>query len=116
MITIKTVHHRFVKSTLILLGVLSLGSISQADPLKVCATTPDLGALVKAVGGEDVSVVVFTKGLQDPHFLEAKPSFVKDLFRADLYIQVGLDLESGWAPVILKKARNPSVNLGGKGF
>ena len=85
-------------------------------PLKVCATVPDLGNLCKEVGGELVQVTVFSKGPQDPHFLEARPSFIKDLSRADLLIVVGLDLEAGWVPALLKTARNGKVQLGEAGY
>lgn len=89
---------------------------ARADPLNVCATTPDLGSLAQEVGGSEVDVHVFTKGTQDPHFVEPRPSFIKDLSQADLFIQVGLDLEIGWAPALLKSARNGRVLPGAPGF
>ena len=64
-----------------------------AEPLKVCATIPDLGSLATAVGGDEVKVTVFAKGPQDPHVLEARPSFIKELSTADLLILVGLGPE-----------------------
>lgn len=84
-------------------------------PLNVVATTPDLGALVRAVGGERVTVTVLAKPTEDPHFVEAKPSFVKALSGADLYVQNGLELEMGYAPVLLTGARNPAIVAGQKG-
>jgi len=87
-----------------------------AETLRVCATTPDAGALVREVGGDDVSVTVFVKGPEDPHFAEAKPSFVKQLNEADLYVQVGFELELGYAPVLLQQARNPRVMPGSPGY
>ena len=71
--------------------------------LKACATVPDLGSLLREVGGERIAVTVFAKGTEDPHFLEAKPSFIKALNECDLYVQVGLDLETGWAPIAVTK-------------
>jgi ABC-type Zn uptake system ZnuABC Zn-binding protein ZnuA len=85
-------------------------------PLRVCATVPDLGALTRAVGGDDVSVTVFVKGTEDPHHAEAKPSFVRALHDADLFLQSGLDLELGYAPTLLQQARNPRIAPGGPGF
>lgn len=85
-------------------------------PLRVCATVPDLGALTRAVGGDDVSVTVFVKGTEDPHHAEAKPSFVRALHEADLFLQSGLDLELGYAPVLLQQARNPRIAPGAPGF
>ncbi len=89
---------------------------ANGETLRVCATTPDLGSLVQEIGGERVSLTVFAKGTEDPHFLEAKPSFIKALSSADLFVQTGLGLESGWAPAILQNARNSKVLPGAKAF
>ncbi len=82
----------------------------------VVTTTPDLASLVREVGGTEVAVESISKGSQDPHFIEAKPSYMVKLNRADLVISVGLDLEVGWLPGILRGARNPRVIPGGKGY
>ena len=95
--------------------VLGVASAVQAEPLRVCATTPDLGDLVRQVGGDQVSVSVFAKSAEDPHFIEAKPGFIAQLSRADLYIENGLELEVGWAPVLLQNARNARVLPGARG-
>jgi ABC-type Zn uptake system ZnuABC Zn-binding protein ZnuA len=87
-----------------------------ARPLRVVATVPDLGSLARAVGGDRVDVFVFTKGPQDAHFVEPRPSFVRKLHDADLYLQQGMDLEIGWAPVLLRQARNTRVLPGGSGY
>ncbi|MGB4781318.1 metal ABC transporter substrate-binding protein [Candidatus Methylomirabilis sp.] len=87
-----------------------------ARPIQICATVPDLGSLAHEVGGDQVSVTVFAKGTEDAHFIEAKPSFIKTLSQCDLYLQVGMDLEIGWAPVLLQNARNGAVLPGGRGY
>jgi len=87
-----------------------------APPLTVCATIPDLGSLTEAVGGDAVIVHVFAKGTEDAHFVEARPSFVKLLSDADVYIQSGLDLEIGYAPLLLQQARNAKLVPGQPGF
>jgi ABC-type Zn uptake system ZnuABC Zn-binding protein ZnuA len=100
---------------LVLLAVAA--AIPAADaPLRICATVPDLGALATEVGGDRVAVTVFAKGAEDPHFIEARPSFVRALADAELFIQTGLELEIGWAPVLLKNARNDRVLPGTPGF
>lgn len=86
-----------------------------AQPLRVCCSVPDLASLVEAVGGEQVSASSFAKGTEDAHFVEAKPSLVKALNRADLLVLVGLGLEDGWSPVLLQSARNPAVLQGAAG-
>jgi zinc/manganese transport system substrate-binding protein len=63
-----------------------------------------------------VSVESIAKGTQDPHYIEAKPSFMVKASRADLMISVGLDLEIGWLPSILQGARNPKISTGQKGY
>jgi len=83
-----------------------------AGALRVCTTTPDLASLVRSVGGEEVEVTAFVRGGQDPHFVEARPSFIRELSRADLFVQVGLQLEAGWTPTLLRSARNPRVQVG----
>jgi len=86
-----------------------------AEPLRVCATTSDLGSLVRIVGGDEVALTVFAKGTEDPHFVEARPSFVKALSQAQLLVVNGLELEVGWLPPLLKAARNATVLPGGRG-
>lgn len=92
------------------------GAASALPPLKVVATTPDLGNLAQAVGGDDVTVTTLAKGREDAHFVEAKPSFIKALSEADLYLQVGMDLETGYAPLLLQNARNGRVLPGSVGY
>ena len=91
-------------------------SAAPAEPLRVCATVPELGSLTSEVGGSEVAVTVFVKGTEDPHFVEAKPSFIKSLSEADLFVLVGLELEVGWVPALLQNARNGRVNPGGAGY
>jgi ABC-type Zn uptake system ZnuABC Zn-binding protein ZnuA len=83
--------------------------------LRVVASVPDLGSIVESVGGDAVDVTVLTRGPQDPHYLEPRPSFIRTLHGADLFVQVGMDLEIGWAPVLLQSARNPKIRPGGAG-
>ena len=85
-------------------------------PLKVAATVPELGSLAREVGGNQVEVTVFANGTEDPHFVEAKPSFVKVLSQTDLFIQVGMENELGWVPLLVQNAGNPNVLPGAKGF
>ncbi len=87
-----------------------------AAPLQVVATVPDLGSLAQTVGGGEVEVFVLTRGPQDAHFVEPRPSFVRRLHDADLYLQQGMELEIGWAPVLLQQARNAQIQPGGRGY
>lgn len=106
-----------MKSILLAIGLaLAIGGAANAAPLRVCATTPDLGALAREIGGDDVELTVFAKPGDDPHFLDARPSFISVLSRADVFIQTGLELEVGWAPLLLQGARNAKLQPGQPGF
>ena len=83
--------------------------------LYVVTTTTDLASIARDVGGSRVEVRSLALGTQDPHYVEPKPSLVLELRRADVYAQIGLDLEIAWAPVLLDQARNSRVNRGGQG-
>ncbi len=87
-----------------------------AAKLRVVTTLEDFTALAEAVGGERVSTFALAKGYQDPHFVDAKPSFILELSRADLLIAAGLELEIGYLPPLLDHSRNPDIRPGGKGF
>jgi len=92
------------------------GAQAPAEPLQLVATIPDLAAIAQAVGAPLLSVTVLSKGTEDPHFLEVKPSFVKALNEADLFVHVGLDLEAGYLRPLLQNARNPRILPGGAGY
>jgi zinc/manganese transport system substrate-binding protein len=77
--------------------------------LNILTTTTDLKSLVQTIGGDKVDVDSICKGTQDPHYLEAKPSYSLKANRADLMISIGLDLEIGWLPLIIAGARNPDI-------
>ena len=87
-----------------------------AAAVKVVTTTQDLAAIVEAVGGSDVSVSYISRGDLDPHFVDAKPSFMVKLASADLVVCVGLELEIGWLPSLLTGSRNPTVQPGAAGY
>jgi zinc/manganese transport system substrate-binding protein len=84
--------------------------------LDVLTTTTDLADLVGRVGGDHVAVEALCKANQDPHYVQTRPSLMVKLRRAELVVAVGLDLESGWLPFVLRGARNPSILPGAQGF
>jgi ABC-type Zn uptake system ZnuABC Zn-binding protein ZnuA len=100
-----------------LLGVAAIVPVRRAEAqLKVVTSTTDLYDIAKAVGGDKIKAVHISEGYQDPHFVEAKPSFILQLRDADVFAFVGLDLEIGWMPLLLEGARNQKVMLGGSGY
>lgn len=100
---------------LVLLASLSAAP-ALADPLRVVTSVPDLADLVRRVGGDQVEVEALVRGPQDPHFIDPRPTFVRRLHDADLYVEMGLGLEIGWSPVLLQSARNAKVRPGGEGY
>lgn len=103
----------------LLLGLVLLAGSSAAwgaDKIKVVTTTQDLAALTREVGGDKVEVEAIAKGYQDPHFVDAKPSFLLLLRRAHLLEVVGLDLERGWLPPLQSQSGNPEIQVGGRGY
>jgi zinc/manganese transport system substrate-binding protein len=86
-----------------------------ARKLNVVATTPDLAALAVAIGGDAVDVKALAKPTEDPHFVDAKPSHIVTLNRADVLIEGGAELEIGWLPPLLESARNDKIATGAPG-
>src|SRR5437868_9034077 len=99
-----------------LLATLLLPSLAFAKKLIVVTSTTDLAALTQEVGGDRISVDSIARGYQDPHFVEAKPSFLLKLRNADLLIAVGLDLEIGWLPPLVTQSGNPKIQVGAAGY
>ncbi len=84
--------------------------------LKVVTTTQDPAAITRAIGGDRVEVKALAKGFQDPHFLDAKPTFMVDLRNADLVEFVGLDLEIGYLTPLIAGSHNDKLNAGEPGY
>ena len=87
-----------------------------AAALRVFACEPEWAALAEEIGGDRVKVSVATNALQDPHYLEARPSLISKVRRADLVVCTGAQLEIGWLPMLLGKANNPQVRPGSPGY
>ena len=103
-------------ATAVLLATMSTIPARAAGKLNVVAATTDFAALAAEVGGDKVDVVSVAKGYQDPHFVEAKPSFLLLLHKADLLVVVGLELEIGWLPPLITQSGNPKIQIGAPGY
>ncbi len=84
--------------------------------LNVVTTTEDLASIAREVGGDHVTVESISRGYQDPHFVEAKPSFILKLQKADLLVVVGRELEIGWLPPLIQQSRNSKIQAGADGY
>jgi zinc/manganese transport system substrate-binding protein len=87
-----------------------------AGKLKVVATVGDRAAAAREVGGERVTVTSMARPKEDPHYVDAKPSYVRELSGADLLVLNGLSLEVGWLPALLDSARNGTIQEGNNGY
>jgi zinc/manganese transport system substrate-binding protein len=94
--------------------LVGLGARAEAK-LRVVASIETLADLSRQVGGDRVDVTSLSRGVQDPHFVDAKPSLVLALNRADALVYVGLDLEIGWLPPLVQQARNARIQRGQSG-
>lgn len=99
----------------LIFALLSSLSLAAHADLKVFATVPEWGALVKEIGGKHADVFTATGGLQDPHRVEARPSLIARARNADLVVATGAGLEISWLPVILRNSANPRVQPGQPG-
>lgn len=91
-------------------------SVTKAGIIKVVTTTTDLKSITELVGGNKVSVSSIATGFQNPHFVDPKPSYIISLSNADLFVTVGLDLETGWSPQLLTSSRNTRIQKGTAGY
>jgi len=108
---------RVISSVVVALALaLSAGGAAAQDKLNVVATTEDLAAIAREVGGDKITVESIARGYQDPHFVEAKPSFILKLQKADLLIAVGRELEIGWLPPLVTQSRNRKIQVGAEGY
>lgn len=101
---------RLLICTLLLLAV-TVAAPAQAK-LKVFACEPEWGALLHELAGDALDVDIATSALQDVHAIEARPSLIAKVRRADLLVCSGAELEIGWLPALVRQASNPKVASG----
>src|SRR5215472_16610339 len=108
-----------MKFKLLTAAALTLASVLPAraqGKLNVITAVEDLAAITREVGGDRVTVESIARGYQDPHFVEAKPSFILKLQKADLLVVVGRELEIGWLPPLVQQSRNARIQPGAEGY
>ncbi len=99
-------------------GIVFIGIFlsANAGSVKVVTTITDLKSIAELIGGNKVSVMSIASGYQNPHFVDPKPSYIINLSNADLFVTVGLDLETGWSPQLLTSSRNNKIQRGAAGY
>src|SRR5467141_315975 len=104
-------------AAILLVLALAVPSAGRAESkLQIMTATTDLASLAQEIGGDKVDVESIARGYQDPHFVEAKPSFLLKLSKAELLIVVGLELEIGWLPPLITQSSNPRIQVGAPGY
>jgi zinc/manganese transport system substrate-binding protein len=108
---------RLIRPATLVAAFAALGLAAPArSAVNVMTSTEDLADLARQVGGDRVKVESIARGYQDPHFVEAKPSFILKLAKADLLVVVGRELEIGWLPPLIQQSRNAKVQVGAAGY
>jgi len=106
----------FLAAAAMVAAILLSPTWAVAKKLNVITATTDLAALAQEVGGDKINVESIARGYQDPHFVEAKPSFLLKLRQADLLVVVGLQLEIGWLPPLITQSGNSRIQVGANGY
>src|ERR1035437_1114071 len=89
---------------------------ANAGSIKVVTTTMDMKSITEMIGGNKVSVQTIATGYQNPHFVDPKPSYIISLSNANMFVTIGLDLETGWSPQLLSSFRNSKIQKGSPGY
>ena len=105
-----------MKTTFLFFALTSFFLSANAGSVKVVTTTTDMKSITELIGGNKVSVSSIATGYQNPHFVDPKPSYIISLSKADMFVTVGLDLETGWSPQLLSSSRNNKIQKGAAGY
>jgi zinc/manganese transport system substrate-binding protein len=108
---------KFIFRMAVVTGLL-VGSLSSSAhaALRVFACEPEWAAIAREIGGDKVEATSATAPDQDVHYLQARPSLIAQVRRADMVFCTGADLEVGWLPVLLRQAGNGKVQPGQPGY
>jgi zinc/manganese transport system substrate-binding protein len=96
--------------------LLAAAALPASADLRIFSCEPTWAALASELGGEQVKAESATTAFQDPHYIQARPSLIAKVRRADLVVCTGADLEVGWLPLLLRQAGNASAQPGQAGF
>ncbi len=99
-----------------IVAVIISANLSFSKTIHVVTTTQDTRSIAEIIGGNKVDVFSIATGYQNPHFVDPKPSYIIKLSYADLYVTLGLDLESGWSPSLLMSSKNKKIQKGSDGY
>jgi zinc/manganese transport system substrate-binding protein len=104
-----------LKILFLILAAIGTSAVN-ATKINVVTTTSDLKSITELIGSDKVDVSSIATGYQNPHFVDPKPSYIIKLSKADMFVTVGLDLETGWSPQLLTSSRNQKIQKGSNGY
>ncbi len=111
-------HHMTRRLAVVFASLVTMAAVKPAAAiakLNVVTTTPDLAAIARAITGDLAEVRSLGRPNEDPHFVEPRPSYVVVLNRADLLVETGMELETGWLPALVRQTRNAPIRAGAAG-
>ncbi len=106
----------FLCAALLAASLLPAQAAPRGEKLRAVVTVPDLGDLVRVIGGDQVEIHTICRGKENLHYVSPRPSDLIALSRADLFCQLGLSAEATWLPSLINRARNPKISSGASGF
>ena len=104
-----------LKILFLILAAIGTSAVN-ATKINVVTTTSDLKSITELIGSDKVDVSSIATGYQNPHFVDPKPSYIIKLSKADMFVTVGLDLETGWSQQLLTSSRNQKIQKGSNGY
>ncbi|OUR73617.1 zinc ABC transporter substrate-binding protein [Methylophaga sp. 41_12_T18] len=96
--------------------LLAFTSLTVQAEVSIFACEPEWASLSQELGGDKVTSYSATTGLQDPHYIQARPSLIAKARRADLLVCTGAELEEGWLPLLQRKSGNADIQVGAAGY
>src|SRR3982750_3739456 len=105
-----------IKCIIVGIAVILSANFSFGQTIRVVTTTQDTKSITEFIGGNKAEVFSIATGYQNPHFVDPKPSYIIKLSNADVFVTVGLDLETGWSPSLLSSSRNTRIQKGNPGY
>ena len=107
---------RWLPGLIFILGLLptSARSGENENKLNVVTTLSVLKYIAQEIGGDHVAVHGLSDPRQDPHFVQPRPTLMKKARGADVFIEVGLQLEL-WSQKVIDGSGNPRIQTGQPG-
>jgi ABC-type Zn uptake system ZnuABC Zn-binding protein ZnuA len=111
----KTIFNKIILQAFCLLLICISFAAQASEKIIILTTITDLADITQSITGDLAEVSSLCDGREDPHALTVRPSFVVKARDAQVWIRVGMELEVGWEPPILRDSRNRRIQVGAPG-